>query len=499
MNFYWPIIGSKTVIGIAFGNITGPTAHTAPDGKALVIANQEEDGQIPSVLSWVGSEEYHGTQEKSHLVLNAKNMVACSREFLVKKSSEVNPTTSHRSGHPMNTDGVPPFNPQQADGETAPTVSINEITKSTFSALECPRRTFLGPRLLCLLPRLRLGRLSCPCICCWEETLDEQGVDKNILVANLGGTRCDAAVVASRDGMYSIFATAHSYGLGRLKLAEGLVDDFSKEFIKKHKVGPGNQAERAKRTLLLSTPATISIQSLPDGYDFHLTVNRLSYELSAKVLDQVLLLMENVVKRAELAALDIGEIILAGVASYTPKIASFIGAFFPDSVPVNGLAALTTALSPSELSADSTAIQASLIAEVGKVHIEQSTHTAVSPAPCPLHPIGVRMSEDNSLLTLLEPRTTDHAWRIAQSDLHSDGSREIMDEKVARKVSVIAQTAIKGTTERGKVKVTINVSSDPESVLDPNVAVRAVSTEIGVKEGCCFCNPVIDCVELEID
>jgi len=34
-----------------------------------------------------------------------------------------------------------------------------------------------------------------------EQKPNEQGVNKNILVADLGGTRCDAAVVASMGGM----------------------------------------------------------------------------------------------------------------------------------------------------------------------------------------------------------------------------------------------------------------------------------------------------------
>jgi len=61
--------------------------------------------------------------------------------------------------------------------------------------------------------------------------------------------------------------------------------------------------------LSLGTSATISIESLAEGYDFHSTVNRLRYELSAKkVFDQIVSLVENVVKKAELDLLDIGEV-----------------------------------------------------------------------------------------------------------------------------------------------------------------------------------------------
>ena len=43
------------------------------------------DRQIPSVLSYVGSEEYHGAQAKSHLVRNPTNTAAYFRDYLGKK------------------------------------------------------------------------------------------------------------------------------------------------------------------------------------------------------------------------------------------------------------------------------------------------------------------------------------------------------------------------------------------------------------------------------
>ena len=95
------------------------------------------------------------------------------------------------------------------------------------------------------------------------------------------------------------------------------MDDFLKELIKKLKVDPGIErslsklrleAEGTKRTLSLGTSATISIESLANRYDLHSTVNRLRYELSANVFDQIVSPVENVVKKAELDPLDIGEV-----------------------------------------------------------------------------------------------------------------------------------------------------------------------------------------------
>ncbi len=77
----------------------------AQEGKAEVIANEEggqlgvllrphrvetdpkhhADRQIPSILSYTGGEEFHGTQAKAQLVRNSKNTVAYFRDFIGKE------------------------------------------------------------------------------------------------------------------------------------------------------------------------------------------------------------------------------------------------------------------------------------------------------------------------------------------------------------------------------------------------------------------------------
>ncbi|RPA96612.1 actin-like ATPase domain-containing protein [Choiromyces venosus 120613-1] len=420
----------------------------------------------------------------------AKNTVAYFRDFLWKYSV-IDPTNRHNSAHPMDINGVPSFNLQQADDETVSTVSTNEITTRHFIRLRDSVLDFVGRKVtgavITVLPVFSDTQNEALVAMAKAAELEVlgivhepgQGVDKNILVADLGGTRCDAAGVASRGGM--------------LKLNEVLVDHFSKEFIKKHKVDPGNErslaklrqeADGTKRTLSLGTSPTISIESLADGYDFHSTVNRLRYKLSAKkVFDQIVPLVENVVKKAELDPLDIGEVILSGGTSHTPKIASHITALHPDPVPINAPETLTTVPNPPELSAHSAAIQASLIAEFDKEDIEKSTHSPITVAPHLSHPIGVIIGEDNSFRAMLEAQTATPARRIAQFDVQSGGDvivricggiRGIVVEKVHK---VIAEAAIKGAKKSGKVEVTIKVGLN----LDLNVAVRVVGTQIGVR------------------
>jgi molecular chaperone DnaK (HSP70) len=145
--------------------------------------------------------------------------------------------------------------------------------------------------------------------------------DKLVVVADLGGTRSDVAVVASRGGMYTTLATVHDYELGGANLDQIIVDHFAKEFIKKHKTDPREdsrglaklkaESEATKKALSLGTNATLSIESLANGIDYGSTINRTRYELLAgKVFAQFTGLIEQAVKKAELDILDIGEVCL---------------------------------------------------------------------------------------------------------------------------------------------------------------------------------------------
>lgn len=143
--------------------------------------------------------------------------------------------------------------------------------------------------------------------------------DKLTVVADFGGTRSDAAVIASRGGIYTTLATAHDYELGGSTLDKIVIDHFAKEFMKKHKTDPRENArglaklklegEATRRALSLGTNATLSIESLADGVDYGSTINRTRYELlSGKVFSQFTGLIEQVIQKAGLDVLDIDEV-----------------------------------------------------------------------------------------------------------------------------------------------------------------------------------------------
>jgi len=333
----------RSVIGISFGNSNSSIAHTSNEGKAEVIANEEGDRFIPSVLSYVGGEELHGTQAKSQLVRNPKNTVAYFRDFLGKGFDSIDPTPCHASAHAQKHDSTVAFSIQDKDSDTKSTVTVSEITTRHIRRLVSSASDYLGKEVNAAVftvptsfsddQKKALGAAAkvakievlqfipepVAAVLAHDARADAKVSDKIIVVADLGGTRSDVAVVASRGGMYSILATAHDYEFAGRDLDKVLMDHFAKEFIKKHKTDPREnerslaklrqECESTKKALSLGTNASFSVESLADGVDYGSTVNRTRYELLAsKVFAGFTRMIEGVVKKAGLDVLDVDEV-----------------------------------------------------------------------------------------------------------------------------------------------------------------------------------------------
>jgi molecular chaperone DnaK (HSP70) len=360
--------------------------------------------------------------------------------------------------------------------------------------------------------------------------------DQVVVVADLGGTRSDVSVVASRGGMYTILATAHDYEFAGFALDKVLMDHFAKEFIKKHQKDPREtarslaklkyEAEATKKALSLGTNANFSVESLMDGFDFSSTINRLRYEMVARsVFEGFNRLVEGAVKKAGLDVLDVDEIILSGGTAHTPRIAANLSSIFPTTTKILAPSTTPTAINPSELQARGAALQASLIQEFETEDVQQSTHAAVTTVAHVTNAIGVvALSDDGSdvFTPVIAPETAVPARRTVHVNAPKDGGdvlvkvvegnthihvtkpepkpAEIFDDKKAsddeeddsdfddaedeedekrEKVwkigSTLAEAAIRGVKKGGKVEVTISVLAD--------LSVTIQTREVGAKGG----------------
>ncbi|KAH8803065.1 putative ribosome-associated complex subunit SSZ1 [Xylogone sp. PMI_703] len=554
--------GERVAIGIAFGNSNSSIAYTTVEDKAEVIANEDGDRQIPSILSYVDGEEYNGQQAKQQLIRNSKNTVAYFRDFLGQDFKSIDPTHTHASAHPQEKDGTIVFTIQDKEGDTPSTVTISEVATRQFKRLAKSASDFLGKTVnsaVITIPTnfsdsqkaaliksandaglevLQLINEPIAAILAYDARAEGPVSDKNILVADLGGTRSDVAVVASRGGMYTILATAHDYEFAGVHLDQVLQDHFAKEFIKWNKTDPREnarslaklklEAEATKKALSIGTNANFSVESLADGIDFASTINRLRYEtIARKVFEGFNRLAEGVIKKAGLDVLDIDEVILSGGTSHTPRIASNFQSIFPESTTILAPSTFATAINPSELQARGAALQASLIQEYAAEDIEQSTHAAVTTVKHITNAIGVMsISEDPSQgvfqpiiaaetavpvrrtihisapreggdvlvkiveggshikVTKPEPKPKSNGEKAEGDDDEDDSDEDSEEEeeeeqreKVWKVGNTLAEIAVRGVQKGAKIEVMVNIAAD----LTATITAREVGGKGGVR------------------
>ncbi|KAI4210230.1 MAG: hypothetical protein LQ351_006908 [Letrouitia transgressa] len=424
-------------IGIRFGNSYSTLAYMTGDGKTEIIANQEGDRQIPSVLSYVDGEEFHGTQARSQLVKNPQNTVTRFRDFLGKRFDEVNPALCEGSAQPKESNSQICFSIQDSGSPEVPhDVTVGTLTERHISRLVASASDYLGKKVnsvVILAPHgftdEQKSQLAKAChaanvqlLYCFNEAvcalyvydsinapfnpLTGAGVnDKTVLVADFGATRSDVTVISDSKGLYGVIGEAHSDEFGGVALDVVLVDHFAKEFLKKHKqsADPRNnprslqklklECDATRRALSIGTSATFFVESLVDGIDFSSTINRTRFELLAKpVFERFTALVYDGVRDARIDFFDVNEVILIGGTSHTPRLAVNMRQLFRPEVPIIAPATYPSAFNPNEVAARGAAMQVNLLQASGAAdedEINDYVGTHLTEAPFLQHDLGV--------------------------------------------------------------------------------------------------------------
>ncbi len=282
----------------------------------------------------------------------------------------IDPTPSHASAHPQKEGSTVAFSIHDTDSETPNTVPVSEITTRHIRRLASSATDFLGKKVnaaVITVPtdfsdeqKEALSKASkaagidvlqfisepTAAVLAYDARPEAKVSDKIVVVADLGGTRSDIAVIASRGGMYSILSTSHDYETGGAQLDQVLIDHFAKEFIKKNKTDPRAyqrslaklklEAEATKKALSIGGNASFSAESLADGIDFTSTINRLRYEtLANKVFGSFSHLIKEAIRKADLDVLDIDQVLPSENVPKTRRILliQIIGCYVRRNLP----------------------------------------------------------------------------------------------------------------------------------------------------------------------
>ncbi|GMM37630.1 Ssz1 protein [Saccharomycopsis crataegensis] len=524
----------STVIGINFGNSASSIAVATADGKADIIANQDGERSIPTALAYAGEDEYYGGQALAQLLRNPTNTIIGFRDYLGVPFEKIDPTSAGNGAKPFNLDGKVGYKIKRSEDKEE-ILTIDEVVSRHLTQLKLSAEDFIGSSIdgvVIGIPTnfneeqqkalvaasekagmkvLQLIKEPSAALLAYTTNVNELAKDKLYVVADFGGLRSDAAVIAVRSGIMTILETAHDYELGGAKIDSALAEYFAKEFEKKFKSNPRNNHKSitklqaatitTKKTLSNVTTATISIDSLNDGYDFHSTINRMRFDLAARsVASQMTTFVENIVKKAGYDTLDIDEILLVGGTSFVPKIAANLEAVFPESVKIIS-PATPKAIDPVDLIARGAALQASMIESFDEAEVKEALQPVIVNTPHLTKALGILDAEGkfvqilrseaatpvrrsikvaapkgDALISIYEAERDIKETTVEQApkeekeedDEESDWSDdeddepEIIREKIFVPKAKIADLVVKDVSEGATIEITIDINKNNE-------------------------------------
>jgi L1 cell adhesion molecule like protein len=194
---------------------------------------------------------------------------------------------------------------------------------------------------------------------------DKTGGEKTVLIFVLGGGTLDVSLLTIEDGIFEVKATAGDTHLGGEDFDSRMVEWCMAEFTKKTALDMGTNTravrrlrtacERAKRTLSAATQATIEIDAMHEGRDFHVTITRACFEeMNTDYFKKTILPVEKVLKDAKMAKEDVHEVVLAGGSTRIPMVQQLLKEFFNGKEPCKSI-------NPDEAVAYGATVQAAIL------------------------------------------------------------------------------------------------------------------------------------------
>ncbi|PWN88608.1 actin-like ATPase domain-containing protein [Acaromyces ingoldii] len=475
------------VIGINLGQSYGSIACINQHGRADVIANEDGERQLATRIAFDEDQVYIGNQATPQLVRNSVNVIDKFVNLLGRSFSELSEDDKRRSSSPVvDVNGVPSFRVHINGKEevlSAHDVAVRYIRSLFLTAKDflsgvpiagavlsvplnfAPKQmtalkdaaTEAGLIVLQLVPApgaaLTAYGLTSPQGDQLPKHPDgEEGqpylpgaqLDRTVVVVDVGGTSSSVSLLQASAGLFTLLAYDVNASVGGATIDEALVSYLAKEFTKKTKVPIEesnarawaklrNEAEVTKRSLSASNTAQCSIESLADGVDFSMSVNRMRIDLlSKKVWQEIEKLITAVLGKKALQAAQVDEVILVGGTSRLQGLKDHLGAIFPESTH------LTDSVDADQALARGCAVHAQAIATTDEGSVERK------------HLINLGLDKSENLKELKVQSTTKPVGIVVPAPA-----------SLANGVSSPEDEALKRKIDDGKLFVTVVPSKTP--------------------------------------
>ncbi|KAJ3676448.1 hypothetical protein LUZ60_003860 [Juncus effusus] len=215
------------------------------------------------------------------------------------------------------------------------------------------------------------------------DKLNQDCNEKKVLIFDLGGGTFDVSLLNVKNGVFVVKATNGDTHLGGEDFDDRMVKHFIGGFRRKHgrDISGNSKAlrrlrsscERAKRYLSFSMEATIEIDSLFEGIDFHSNITRAKFEeLNMNLFQKCLDLVEKCLNDAKIDKKDVDVIVLVGGSTRIPKVQQILEEFFDGK-------RLCKSINPDEAVAYGATIQAANLTGQGSKEVLDLVLVDVTP------------------------------------------------------------------------------------------------------------------------
>jgi len=374
-------------IGIDLGTTYSCVGHWKND-SVNIIANEMGDRTTPSYVSFNAEERLVGGAAKNQCSRNPRNTVFDAKRLIGRKFTDpiVQADMKLWPFKVQNGQGGKPTIVVKFQGEEK-TFYAEEISSMILAKLKQNATAAIGENVdkavitvpayfndaqrqatkdagaIAGLTVLRI--INEPTAAAIAYGLNKTNDERKVLIFDLGGGTFDVSLLNIDDGVFEVLATAGDTHLGGEDFDNRLVDYCVNDFKRKTGLNPIDNAramrrlrtacESAKRTLSSSVHASIEVDSLFEGEDFHIKIGRAKFE--ALCLEDFKKCMEPVRKVLQDSGVSKGEVhdvVLVGGSTRIPKIRSLLSSYF------NGKE-LSQEINPDEAVAFGAAVQAGIL------------------------------------------------------------------------------------------------------------------------------------------
>merc|ERR1711937_788037 len=189
--------------------------------------------------------------------------------------------------------------------------------------------------------------------------------ERNVLIFDLGGGTFDVSLLTIDDGVFEVMATAGDTHLGGEDFDNKVVEHCVQDFKRKNRLDLKSssramrrlrtQCEQAKRTLSAAVRATMEVDSLFEGIDYHATITRARFEqLCGEDFRNCLEPVKKVLTDAKVSKSEVHDVVLVGGSTRIPKIQQMLSEFFSGKE-------LNKSINPDEAVAYGAAVQAAVL------------------------------------------------------------------------------------------------------------------------------------------